>query len=263
MILDGRPVAKDLLAQAAQIVHGLKRPPRLTVFQYSEDGNSSIYVSSIAKKARRVGIEVTVRPFSIDAVAEAGRDATVDAIQVQSPVPEGMLMRHVGDLIPKEKDIEGINPHNAASVFHRREGFVPCTAEAVIKILDFYRIQTDGVHAVVVGRSDIVGKPISMLLLHRNATVTVCHSKTDDVAFHVKNADLLVAATGKPNLISAEWIKAGATVIDVGVYRLNGRIVGDVDRSAELRAANMTPVPNGIGPVTVSLLLLNAARSVG
>jgi methylenetetrahydrofolate dehydrogenase (NADP+)/methenyltetrahydrofolate cyclohydrolase len=185
-------------------------------------------------------------------------DDRVDGILVQSPLPGGLEFKRVLDRIDPGKDVDGFHPLNVGRLVAGRPGLVACTPAGVMELLRRTGTQIEGAEAVVVGRSDIVGKPVALLLLHRHATVTICHSRTRDLPGVVRRADIVVAAVGRPQMVKGDWIKPGATVIDVGINRTDAGLVGDVDfASAEPVAGAITPVPGGVGPMTIAMLLRN------
>jgi methylenetetrahydrofolate dehydrogenase (NADP+) / methenyltetrahydrofolate cyclohydrolase len=180
---------------------------------------------------------------------------------VQTPLPDHMDEITVTDAVAAEKDVDGFNPLNTGRLYRGRPTLVPATAAGVMRLLDEYEIPLSGRHAVVVGRSDRVGKPLAHLLLQRNATVTVCHSRTAELAEHTRVADVLVVAVGRAGLVSPEQVKGGATVVDVGMNRGDDGLVGDVDPAVAERAAHFTPVPGGVGPMTIAMVLANTVRA--
>jgi len=196
-------------------------------------------------------------------VAELNADSEIDGILVQLPLPKQLNATEVLDAIDASKDVDGFHPINAGLLAQGRPLFVPCTPLGVMRILEDASIPTSGKHAVIVGRSDIVGKPMAQLLLQANCTVTICHSRTQDLAAEVARADIVVAAVGRPEMVLGEWIQPGAVVVDVGINRLeDGRLVGDVHfESAAEKASHITPVPGGVGPMTIAMLMENTLRS--
>jgi methylenetetrahydrofolate dehydrogenase (NADP+)/methenyltetrahydrofolate cyclohydrolase len=195
-------------------------------------------------------------------VARYNADDRVDGILVQSPLPPGLDFKRVLERIDPAKDVDGFHPLNVGRLVAGQPGLVACTPAGVLELLDRTGVALEGAEAVVVGRSDIVGKPVALLLLHRNATVTICHSRTRELPAVVRRADVVVAAVGRPRMITGDMIKPGATVIDVGVNRTDDGLVGDVDfASAEPVAGAITPVPGGVGPMTTAMLLLNTVTA--
>jgi methylenetetrahydrofolate dehydrogenase (NADP+) / methenyltetrahydrofolate cyclohydrolase len=194
-------------------------------------------------------------------VAELNENDEIDGLLVQTPLPEHLDEQRILAAVRPEKDVDGLTPTNAGLLFLGRQRHVGATPLGVMRLLSEYKVQTAGARAVVIGRSPIVGKPMSLLLLAANATVTVCHSRTEDLQRHTLDADILVAAVGVPHLVTRELVKVGATVIDVGITRTEAGLVGDVDPSVAEVAAYLTPVPGGVGPMTRALLLENTVRA--
>jgi methylenetetrahydrofolate dehydrogenase (NADP+) / methenyltetrahydrofolate cyclohydrolase len=234
-----------------------------------EDPASQVYIRLKHKAADEVGIRAvderlagdTSEDELLELVAELNGDESVDGILVQTPLPEHIDEARVMRTIDPVKDVDGLHPFNAGQLFFGRQTFVGATPVGIMRLLDEYRIRVAGARAVVVGRSLIVGRPVSMLLLHANATVTICHSRTEDLARHTVDADILVAAVGHAGMITADMVKAGAAVIDVGINRTESGIVGDVDPGVADVAGYLTPVPGGVGPMTIACLLENAVRA--
>jgi len=234
-----------------------------------DDPASEIYIRYKHRAADEVGVEAIDRRLPaptpedelVKLVEELNDDDSVDAILVQTPLPTQIDEARVMRAIDPMKDVDGLGPFSAGQLFLGRQTLVPATPLGVMYLLDEYRISTAGSRAVVVGRSPLVGKPMAMLLLQANATVTICHSRTDDLARHTLDADILVAAAGHPGLITADIVKQGATVVDVGITRTEAGLQGDVDPSVADVAAFLTPVPGGVGPMTIAALLGNALRA--
>jgi methylenetetrahydrofolate dehydrogenase (NADP+) / methenyltetrahydrofolate cyclohydrolase len=234
-----------------------------------DDPASAIYIRNKHRAADEVGIEAidkrlpasTPEDELVELVRELNGDDGVDGILVQTPLPEhideGLVMRTIDPV----KDVDGLSPFSAGQLYLGRQTLVPATPLGVMRLLDEYRIPVAGRRAVVVGRSPLVGKPVALLLLQANATVTVCHSRTDDLARQTLDADILVAAVGHPGLITADMVKQGAAVVDVGITRTEGGLLGDVDPGAADVAAFLTPVPGGVGPMTIVEMLGNALRA--
>ncbi|MBC3190459.1 bifunctional 5,10-methylenetetrahydrofolate dehydrogenase/5,10-methenyltetrahydrofolate cyclohydrolase [Pseudonocardia sp. C8] len=274
VLLDGTGRAREIREQAAAdaaelIARGV--PPRLAVVVATEDEGAGWYVRSIAGAARRVGIACDVVELGPRASADDLRrtlaglstDDTVHGIILQTPLPDGVRMEELAAEIAPEKDVDGVNPLSAGRLAAGLPAFPPATAAAVMELLDHHGVALDGRNAVVVGRSQVVGKPTAQLLLQRDATVSICHRHTTDLAAHTRAADVLVVAVGRIGLVSAEHVGDGAIVIDVGTNTdADGRLVGDVDTSdVARRAGGVTPVPGGVGPVTTALLLAHTVRS--
>ncbi|MEM6675116.1 MAG: bifunctional methylenetetrahydrofolate dehydrogenase/methenyltetrahydrofolate cyclohydrolase FolD [Planctomycetota bacterium] len=270
-LLDGkataRAVREDVAAGVRELVGAGGRAPGLTVVLVGDDPASQVYVRSKDKAATEAGFEVdTVRmPASatqdeVEATVEGlNGDDAVDGILVQLPLPKGLDSDAVVERIDASKDVDGLTRENVARLTLGQDGLVPCTPAGCIEICDRYGIDLAGKHVVVVGRSQLVGKPLAQLALARNATVTVCHSRTTDLAAHCRRADVLVAAVGVTELVRGDWVREGAVVIDVGINRgEDGKLRGDVDfAGASERASAITPVPGGVGPMTIAMLLSN------
>jgi methylenetetrahydrofolate dehydrogenase (NADP+)/methenyltetrahydrofolate cyclohydrolase len=269
-ILDGKAVARQIFdevsrAVAARIAAGGSRPKLATVL-VGDDPASVQYVELKQKNARQVGIESedhrlpanTTTSDLVNLVARLNADESVSAILVQQPAPRQIDMVQVALAFDPVKDVDGFHPINAGMVALGTPGGVqPCTPAGIIELLDRTGIKIEGANAVVVGRSNLVGKPAALLLLRRNATVTVCHTKTRDLASHTRNADLLVAAAGKANLITRDMVMPGAAVIDVSTNWSDGRQVGDLGPGVEDVAGWLTPNPGGVGPMTRAILIKN------
>ena len=270
-ILDGKSLASLIHAEQAEKVQSLSRkagrPPGLAVILVGEDPASHTYVSNKRKACHRVGIyapDINLPAFSsTEAVLETidgfNRDPAIDGILVQLPLPPQVSKEQVLLTISPDKDVDGFHPANLGRLVAGEPGLVACTPRGIITLLDRSHIPISGTHAVIVGRSLIVGKPMALLLLNRDATVTICHSKTHDLPHITRQADILVAALGRPESITREFIKQGATVIDVGISRgSDGKLKGDVlFEDARQVAGAITPVPGGIGPMTIATLLDN------
>ncbi len=265
--MEGSPLAARIRAQVAEEVRALGGVGLATVL-VGDDPASELYIGRKQAAAAEAGISASdVRlPATVSEeellakIALLNADEAVDALLVQLPLPEHIDEDRVARAIDPLKDVDGLHPENAGELYLGRPRLVPATAVAVLALLAEYRIELVGARAVVVGRSAIVGKPTAQLLLQANATVTVCHSRTQDLARHTLDADVLVVAVGKPEVVTADMIKAGGTVVDVGVNRTDSGVVGDVGADAAEVAAHLTPVPGGVGPMTIACLLQNAVR---
>ena len=267
--IDGREVAKKWKENAAQRAQALTEKgitPHLAVVVVGENPASQVYVRNKENACLRAGIRSTIvrLPESCtqeeleSAVAALNADPGVHGILVQLPLPKGLDETRVLALIDPDKDVDGFHAMNTGRLMNGQPGFVPCTPLGVMKLLEAYEIPTRGRHAVIIGRSNIVGKPMAMLLLAADATVTICHSKTENLAEITRQADILVAAVGRPNFVTGDMIKPGAAVIDVGINRVDGALVGDVNaEEAAQKAAYLTPVPGGVGQMTIAMLLSN------
>jgi methylenetetrahydrofolate dehydrogenase (NADP+)/methenyltetrahydrofolate cyclohydrolase len=273
-IIDGRQVAAGVRAEVARevalITGRTGRPPGLATILVGDDPASAIYVANKRKACAEVGIADFHRPLPAAstqaevaaAIEECNRDPEVSGILLQLPVPEDLDGAALTAAILPEKDVDGLTPISVGRLVKATPGLRPCTPLGVIELLDSYDVSLEGAEAVVVGRSDLVGKPVSFLMLQRNATVTICHSRTRDLAGVCSRADVLIAAVGSPQLLGAEHIKPGAAVIDVGINRTDDGLRGDVDFDAALeRAALISPVPGGVGPMTIAMLLRNTVAA--
>lgn len=275
-IIDGKAFAANLRARVAAGVEGFKaatgRVPGLAVVLVGDDPASAVYVRSKGKATREVGMQGfehrlpadTTQETLIELVEQLNDDPAVDGILVQLPLPDGLDDKKVIDMIDPDKDVDGFTPINAGRLAIGENALVPCTPLGSLMLLKDRLGDLSGKEAVVIGRSNIVGKPMAQLLLQENATVTLAHSRTADLSDVVRRADIVVAAVGRPLMVKAEWLKPGAVVIDVGINRIDGdepgktRLVGDVafDEAAHVASA-ITPVPGGVGPMTIAVLLRN------
>jgi methylenetetrahydrofolate dehydrogenase (NADP+)/methenyltetrahydrofolate cyclohydrolase len=273
-LLEGRPIATEIRAAVAEDVVAFQarygRAPGLAVVIVGRDAPSTVYLEQILRGCARAGIagrfvelegEATEGTVT-SAVRALNADSTVDGIIVQMPLPPTIRLRAVIDAIDPSKDIDGIHPLNAGLLRLGYDGFLPATAHAAVEILRRSGIEIAGAEAVVVGRSAVVGMPAAFLLVREDATVTVCHRRTRDLAQHVRRADIVVVAAGRPRLITGEMLKPGAVVVDVGINVVDGHIVGDVEFETARRVAGaITPVPGGVGPLTNALLLTHLIRA--
>ena len=269
-IIDGKAVAARVRAEVAAEVARMDTPPGLATVLVGDDPASQIYVSGKHKACAEVGINSIRHDLPAD-TSEADVLAVIDALNadravsgmiVQLPLPAHIDAARATSAVDPEKDVDGLTPTNAGLLVQGRDGLVPATPSGVMELLRTYDTPLEGAHAVVVGRSDLVGKPVGALLLAENATVTTCHSRTRDLAAVCRSADVLVAAVGRPRLITGEMVKEGATVIDVGMNRTDDGLVGDVHfESAAARARAITPVPGGVGPMTIAMLLRNTLKA--
>ena len=297
VVLDGTAVARVVRQRVAEATAAARRdpPPGLRVLLLGDNPASLSYVGAKTRAALEAGIRAeTVRLLAeiapealLSEVERANSDATIHGILIQLPLPPGHVQSRVLDAVDPGKDVDGFHPENVGLLHQGRPRFVPCTPAGILALLDAYEIPLSGRRAVVLGRSDIVGKPVAALLTARDATVTVCHSKTKDIASICREADVLIAAIGKPGFVTREFVRPGAAVVDVGINRLEslesapahlrrserirkaleekGRIlVGDVDYDDVSTVAGwLTPVPGGVGPLTVAMLLQNTVKAAG
>ena len=271
-IIDGRAIAERLKRSLKEDLSRMAKRPTLAVLSFGTEP-SKLYKHAQAERAKELGIALVDPPGGACAAsvsfAEVERiiqawnaDPSVHGIFVHQPMPPQIDPQRISALIDPAKDVEGIHPQNSARRFFAKARIGSCTALAVMELIESTGIPLEGKEAVVVGHSEIVGRPVGMLLLDTLATTTVCHVATKNLSDHVKRADVLVVAVGKPHLIKGEWIKPGAVVIDVGINVVGGRVVGDVEfEAAKVRAAFISPVPGGVGPVTVMMVMKNTVEA--
>ena len=273
-IIDGRAIAATLRQQIAADTEQLKSrgiTPGLAVVLVGEDPASRVYVSMKEKACAQTGIysdehklpAQTTEAQLLALIDELNRDERIDGILVQLPLPGHIDESKVLEAISPAKDVDGFHPYNVGRLVTGKPLFQPCTPYGVMKMLEFSGVDLTGKEVVVVGRSNIVGKPVALMCLAKHATVTLCHSRTRDLAEQVRRADVVIAAVGRPEMIKGDWIKEGAVVIDVGVNRVGEKkLVGDVEFAAAAeRASAITPVPGGVGPMTITMLLYNTLES--
>ena len=273
-IIDGKALAKKIRSELKEEVEELKKQgvhPKLAVIMVGDDKASAVYVRNKSKACNEIGIEYEefLRDSSItqegliNLIKELNEREDIHGILLQSPIPDGLDIREAFNTIDYRKDVDGFNPINVGKLSIGEDCFVSCTPYGVEKMLEEYNIPTEGKRAVIVGRSNIVGKPLIQCLLNKNATVTVCHSRTKNIEEITREADILVAALGKPKFITADMVKDGAVVIDVGINRNEeGKLVGDVDfENVSKKAAYITPVPGGVGPMTIAMLMYNVVKA--
>ncbi len=275
LLLKGKDVAEQINAGISTKVEELKKNgiiPTLGIIWAGEDIETLSYISSIEKACTSAGISLIKRNFYetiderrlLNEFNTINEDPAINGIIVMRPLPPQIMETKFAEQISPEKDIDCISPVNIARVFSGAgDGFAPCTAESVMEILKYYNVEPEGKEVVIIGRSMVIGRPVAMMLLNKNATVTVCHSKTKGLPDIARRADILIAALGKPNFINRSFIKEGAIVIDVGINELDNKIVGDVDYDDAVHMAGMiTPVPGGVGLVTTGVLLRNVLKAV-
>jgi bifunctional protein folD len=259
-------IKSNVAQQVSQYVERGKRAPGLAVILVGADPASQVYVGSKRKSCTEIGItsksydlpKTTTEQALLELIDELNQDNTVDGILVQLPLPKHIDSTKVIEKISPEKDVDGFHPYNVGRLCQRIPTLRACTPYGVMKLLETTGISFYGKHAVIVGASNIVGRPMALELLLAGCTVTVTHRFTEDLASHIRQADILVVAVGKPKFIKGEWIKEGAVVVDVGINRIEGKLVGDVEfEIAAERAAYITPVPGGVGPMTVAMLMKN------
>ena len=273
-IIDGKKVSSHIKDNIAAEVKILKnktgKTPGLAVVLVGDDPASAVYVKNKNKTCKNIGFqsfehilpENTSENKLLNLINELNNDDQVNGILVQLPLPSHISSKKILVSINPQKDVDGFHLENVGRLVTGNALFKPCTPAGIIKLLDEYKIEIEGKNAVIIGRSNIVGKPVSFLLLERNATVTICHSRTKDLPSITRSADILIAAIGKPNFVSLDMVKNNAVVIDVGINRLDGKLVGDVDfASVSKQASLITPVPGGVGPMTIAMLMENTLQA--
>ncbi len=274
VVVDGLGLANQLRDEMAKEIESLAaaghRPPQLTVVLVGDDPASKSYIKGKQRACTRIGAdsaehllpESTSEDELVALLERLNQDDAVDGILVQLPLPSHISAERVAETIAPEKDADALHPLNFGRLLLGNAELISCTPLGVMAVLDHHRVPIEGAHAVVIGRSNIVGKPVSILLQQRNATVTMCHSRTRDLPELCRTADILVAAAGSPRMVQADWIRPGAAVMDVGVSELEGKLVGDVDFEAAQGVAGLiTPSRRGIGPMTITMLLRNTLRA--
>ena len=273
IIIDGKELAKNIREGLKEEVKELKNAeinPKLAVIMVGDDKASKVYVKNKSKACEDVGIEYeeyllptqTKMEELLELIEKLNNDETIHGILVQSPLPEGLDANEAFKTISPKKDVDGFNPINVGKLSLNQDCFVSCTPYGIIKMLENYNIPIEGANAVIIGRSNIVGKPLAKCLLNKNATVTVCHSRTKNLKEITKQADILIAAIGKAKFVTQDMVKKGATVIDVGINRTESGLVGDTDFDAiKEKASYITPVPGGVGPMTIAMLMTNVIKA--
>ncbi len=273
-IIDGKMLASKIRQELKEEVNKLKEKsiyPKLAVIMVGNDKASEVYVKNKSKACNEVGIEFeefllkedTTMEELLQLIENLNNRKDVYGILLQSPIPKHLDIRKAFNFISYKKDVDGFNPINVGKLLIGEDSFVSCTPYGVIKMLEEYNIEIEGKNAVVIGRSNIVGKPLAQCLLNKNATVTICHSKTQNLSNMTKQADILLVAMGKPKFVTADMVKAGATVIDIGINRNEeGKLVGDVDfDNVAPKVKYISPVPGGVGPMTIAMLMNNVVKA--
>ncbi|NLJ74722.1 MAG: bifunctional methylenetetrahydrofolate dehydrogenase/methenyltetrahydrofolate cyclohydrolase FolD [Firmicutes bacterium] len=273
-LINGKDIAQSIRKELKEKVSQLEargKKPGLAVVLVGDDPASAVYVRQKKRACKEIGIyseehhlpEDISQDELLTLVDRLNKDPNIHGILVQLPLPEGLDETEVIDAIDPRKDVDGFHPINVGRLHIGEKGFVPCTPAGIIELVRRLEVPISGKKVVVVGRSNIVGKPTAALFLRENATVTICHSRTKDVFEECRQADILVAAVGKPHMVKKEWVKPGAIVIDVGINRIDGRLVGDVDFDEVKEVAGaITPVPGGVGPMTIAMLMKATVAAV-
>lgn len=266
-ILDGKALSKKILEDLTQKVSLLERKPHLAVILVGDNEASKLYVGMKEKRANNIGIQSEVITYPqnttedvvLEKINELNQDDSVDAILVQMPLPEHIDSHNIIEAIDPKKDVDSFTIENAGKIATKLEPYCyPCTPTGIIRLLDEYNIEIEGKNVVIVGRSNIVGHPMAQMMLNRNATVTICHSRTKNLKENTLTADILISAVGKAKLITKDMVKNGAVVVDVGTSKFEGKLCGDVDfENVKDLTSYISPVPGGVGPMTIASLMMN------
>lgn len=265
MLLDGKKLRDELLIKYKEEIKNKNLKIKLAIIEVGENEASKIYIKNKIKYCSEVGIETEVYNLDndtnenelIDLINKLNNDKNVTGIILQSPIPAHLDFDKCSSLIDSNKDVDGFTLTNVYNLYLNKKSILPCTVKGIIKLLEHYNISIEGANIVIVGRGNIVGKPLALALENRNATVTLCHSKTKNLINYTKQADILVAAAGSPNLIKKDMVKKNSVLIDVGVNRIDGKIVGDIDKDVYDIVSYVTPNPGGVGPMTVAMIIDN------
>lgn len=275
VLIDGKKVSAEIRSELREKVDAMvaekKKRPCLAVILVGDDPASQVYVRNKQKACEEIGIAVEGANLAADISQESleyiissyVERKDIDGVLLQMPLPKGLDAQKALRCIPPEKDVDAFHPENVGHIMRGDYNFLPCTPAGIMELLDRYGIEVEGKNCVVIGRSDIVGKPMAMMLLHKNGTVTICHSRTKNIADITSRADILVSAVGKAGFVTADMVKEGAVVVDVGMNRnAEGKLCGDVDFAAvEPKVSYITPVPGGVGPMTVAMLMKNTVTA--
>lgn len=273
-IIDGKELARSIRGEVKKEVDNLREKnviPKLAVIMVGDNSASKVYVKNKSKACQECGVEfeeilldANTRMETLLSIIDKLNERTdINGILLQSPIPKDLNIQEAFERISYKKDVDGFNPVNVGKLMIGEDTFISCTPYGIIKMLEAYNIEIEGKHAVIIGRSNIVGKPLAQCLLRNNATVTICHSKTRDISQITKTADILISAVGRVNMVTSEMVKEGAVVIDVGMNRNDdGKLVGDVDfENVKEKASYITPVPGGVGPMTIAMLMNNVVKA--
>lgn len=269
MILDGKKCSAELKESLKKEVDTFKTRPKIIDIQIGDNSASEIYIRNKGKAANSVGIDFECIRFNdstseeeiINKIIDLNNDKSINGILVQMPIPDKYNCKKIINSIDPSKDVDGLTYANSGKLLNGEDGMVSCTPAGIIALLKYYNIEIASKNVVIVGRSILVGKPLSLLFLNENATVTVCHSKTANLSEFTRNADILVVAVGKKHLITKDMVKENSVIIDVGINRIDDKIYGDVDFENIKDIATITPVPGGVGPMTVTMLLYNTVKN--
>ncbi len=273
-IIDGKELARSIRGEVKKEVDNLRENnviPKLAVIMVGDNSASKVYVKNKSKACQECGVEFeeilldanTSMETLLSIIDKLNERTDINGILLQSPIPKDLNIQEAFERISYKKDVDGFNPVNVGKLMIGEDTFISCTPYGIIKMLEAYNIEIEGKHAVIIGRSNIVGKPLAQCLLRNNATVTICHSKTRDISQITKTADILISAVGRVNMVTSEMVKEGAVVIDVGMNRNDdGKLVGDVDfENVKEKASYITPVPGGVGPMTIAMLMNNVVKA--
>ncbi len=266
ILMDGKALRNKTLNNIKEYIKDRKIDITLAIILVGNNEASQIYVRNKIKACEEVGIKVeflsldenVTEEYLCDLIKKLNKDSDITGIILQSPVPNHINFEHCSSLIKTEKDVDGFTKENIYNLYLNNTSLVPCTVKAIIKLIEEYKVDLEGSNVVIVGRGNIVGKPLALALLNRNATVTIAHSKTKDLKNITSKADIIISAVGKPQLIKEDMVRNDAVVIDVGISRVNGKVVGDVDfENVSPKCKFITPVPGGVGPMTVAMIIDN------
>lgn len=273
-IIDGKELARSIRGEVKKEVDNLREKnviPKLAVIMVGDNSASKVYVKNKSKACQECGVEFeeilldanTSMETLLSIIDKLNERTDINGILLQSPIPKDLNIQEAFERISYKKDVDGFNPVNVGKLMIGEDTFISCTPYGIIKMLEAYNIEIEGKHAVIIGRSNIVGKPLAQCLLRNNATVTICHSKTREISQITKTADILISAVGRVNMVTSEMVKEGAVVIDVGMNRNDdGKLVGDVDfENVKEKASYITPVPGGVGPMTIAMLMNNVVKA--
>lgn len=269
ILMDGKKLRDKLLDEYKSIINKSSINATLAIIYVGNNEASKIYIRNKIKACEEVGIKTILYTLEedvteaqlVEQINELNNNSEITGIILQSPIPSHLNFDRIAQLIDPKKDVDGFTENNIYNLYLKNEKILPCTVKGIIKLLDEYNIPLKGKNVVIVGRGNIVGKPLALALLNRDATVTIAHSKTNNLKDITKNADILISAVGSPKLITSEMIKDNAVVVDVGISRVDGKVVGDVDfDNVSLKCSYITPVPGGVGPMTIAMIIDNILK---